>query len=418
MAVLRLSRYATLAVAAAIWFLAKFVRYAFPPLFETFQASYGLSTATVGLVYTGLMTVYALLQFPSGMLSDRFGPVRVVTGGALVAAVGSFALVVDSPAPAFVAAAMLVGAGTGAHKTVAVRVLSRVYPSRTGRVLGVFDTVGAYGGVGASAVVTLFLVAPPVLTPLTSRLPGAAWRGVFLLAGLAGVALAAAFAWYVPRQLPATDDSDDVSTDEGADPTLADYLRQFADRRFAAFILVTVLFSFAYNGAVAFLPLYLTDAVGFGTATANFLYSLLFALSVVQVVTGDVSDRAGRLPIITGTLGVAGVSLVGAVVLADAGLLALGAVVVGLAVGSHGFRPVRGVYLVEILPDWIAAGGLGIVRTILMGAGAVSPAVVGFLAEAYDLRAAFALLAASMVGAAVVAGGLLLSEHTGGADPA
>jgi MFS family permease len=131
-----------------------------------------------------------------------------------------------------------------------------------------------------------------------------------------------------------------------------------------------------------------------------------------------VSDRAGRLPIITGTLGVAGVSLVGAVVLADAGLLALGAVVVGLAVGSHGFRPVRGVYLVEILPDWIAAGGLGIVRTILMGAGAVSPAVVGFLAEAYDLRAAFALLAASMVGAAVVAGGLLLSEHTGGADPA
>ena len=418
MAALRLTRYTTLVVAAALWFLAKFVRYAFPPLFETFQASYGLSTATVGLVYTGLMTVYALLQFPSGMLSDRFGPVRVVTGGALVAAVGSFALVADSPAPVFVAAAMLVGAGTGAHKTVAVRVLSRVYPSRTGRVLGVFDTVGAYGGVGASAVVTLFLVAPPVLTPFVSRLPGAAWRGVFLLAGLAGVALAAAFAWYVPRQLSSSDDADAAATAESADPTLADYLRQFSDRRFAAFILVTVLFSFSYNGAVAFLPLYLTDAVGFGTTTANLLYSLLFALSVVQVVTGDVSDRTGRLPIITVTLGIAGVSLVGAVVLADGGFLALGAAVVGLAVGSHGFRPVRGVYLVEILPDWIAAGGLGIVRTILMGAGAVSPAVVGFLAEAYDLRAAFALLAASMVGAAVVAGGLLLSERTGGAEPA
>ncbi|RYJ08201.1 MFS transporter [Halogeometricum borinquense] len=408
---LRLMRYATLAVTAAIWFLAKFVRYAFPPLFEAFQASYGLSVATVGLVYTGLMTVYALLQFPSGMLSDRFGSVQVITAGSIVAALGSLTLVFDAPAPLFVVAAVLVGAGTGAHKTVSIRVLSRVYPSRTGRVLGIFDTIGSYGGVGASAVVTLFLVVPPIARPLISRLPGEPWRGVFLLAGLFGILLAAAFAWLVPSQLAATDDPNATQDDDGRDPTVFDYLRQFSDLRFSAFILVTIFFSFAYNGAVAFLPLYLSETADFTTTTANLLYSVLFALSIVQIVTGDISDRTGRLPILVVTLVVAAAALVALVVFASAGPLVLGSAVVALAVGSHGFRPVRGVYLVEILPEWIAAGGLGVVRTLLMGAGAVSPAIIGYVADVFNFRIAFVVLAASMAGAAALAAGLLLSER-------
>lgn len=403
--------YATLVLAAGIWFLSKFLRYAFPPLFETMQASYGISNAEVGTIYTGLMVVYASLQFPSGMLSDRFGSVRVVVVGALVASLGSFVLVFDSPAAVLAAAAVLVGAGTGAHKTVAVGILSRVYPNRTGRVLGVFDTFGAYGGVGASAVVTLFLVAPPALDGLFSLLPGATWRGVFLLSGVVGVALAGAFARYVPRQLPASPEGD---ADAEETPSASAYLRQFSNPAFTAFVLVTVLFSFTYNGAVAFLPLYLSEVAGLETTTANLLYSALFAVSVVQVLTGDVSDRTGRLPIVVVTLSLAATALLGTIVLADAGVVVLGAVVVAFAVGSHGFRPVRGVYLVELLPDRIAAGGFGIVRTLLMAAGAASPAVVGFVADGFGFRAAFALLSSSLVGAAAVAAGLLLVS--GGTD--
>ncbi|SDQ99041.1 MFS transporter [Halopelagius longus] len=399
------ARYATLVLAAGIWFLSKFLRYAFPPLFETMQASYGVSNAEVGTIYTGLMVVYASLQFPSGMLSDRFGSVRVVAGGALLASLGSFVLVFDSPAAVLAAAAVLIGAGTGAHKTVTVGILSRVYPARTGRVLGTYDTFGAYGGVGASAVVTLFLVAPPALDGLFSLLPGATWRGVFLLSGVVGVALAAAFARYVPRQLPAS--SEAASDSEEAPPASA-YLRQFANPAFSAFILVTVLFSFSYNGAVAFLPLYLSEVAGLETTTANLLYSALFAVSVVQVLTGDVSDRTGRLPIVVVTVAMAATALLGVIVFANAGAVVLGVAVVTFALGSHGFRPVRGVYLVELLPDRIAAGGFGIVRTLLMGAGAASPTVVGFVADGFGFRIAFALLSASLLGAAAIATGLLL----------
>jgi len=48
---------------------------------------------------------------------------------------------------------LVIGAGTGAHKTVAVRLLARVYPARTGRALDVLDTVGALSGVVAPVAV-------------------------------------------------------------------------------------------------------------------------------------------------------------------------------------------------------------------------------------------------------------------------
>jgi hypothetical protein len=56
----------------------------------------------------------------------------------------------------------------------------------------------------------------------------------------------------------------------------------------------------------------------------------------------------------------------------------------------------------------VAGGGLGLVRTLLMGVGAVAPAVVGFVADTLSFRAGFALLAVSMGLAAVFAVATLL----------
>jgi len=44
----RIREYDVLVLTSLIWFLGKFVRYAFPPLFEPLQASYGVSNAAVG----------------------------------------------------------------------------------------------------------------------------------------------------------------------------------------------------------------------------------------------------------------------------------------------------------------------------------------------------------------------------------
>ncbi|TKX73733.1 MFS transporter [Halorubrum sp. GN11_10-6_MGM] len=406
----RIGEYDALVLVSLVWFLGKFVRYLFPPLFESIQGAYGVSNATVGTAFTGFMVVYALLQFPSGAVADRLGPVRVIVAGALVAGAGSLAIVFDAPFAALVAAMLIVGAGTGVHKTVSVRLIARVYPARTGRMLGAHDTLGAMGGVAAPAVVVAVLSAPPAIAAVLARLPGADWRAPFLLTGVLAVGLAVATAVRLSGSPAATGATDDGGDD--ADPDAREYLRLFRDPRFSAFVLVTVGFSFAHNGLVAFLPLYLSEAAGLATSTANLLYSLVFAVTFVQLVTGDISDRVGRFPVMVGTLGLAAAALVALVSLPDlgAGAVATAIVVAAFGLGSHGFQPVRSAYLMELLPERLAGGGLGVVRTLLMGAGALAPGAVGIVADAVGFRPAFALLAGSMGLAAVVAGGLWVTE--------
>ena len=405
----RIGDYDVLILVSLIWFLGKFVRYVFPPLFEPLQAGYGVSNAAIGTALTGFMVAYALVQFPSGAIADRIGPVRVIVTGATVAGMGALALVVDSPFWALIAAMIVIGTGTGVHKTVAVRLLARVYPSRTGRMLGAHDTFGGLGGVAAPAVVVLFLSAPPAFSILLDRLPGADWRGLFLLTGIAAISLAIVFAVRIPGQLP-TDG--EVGASDGPTPGASDYLHLFRNPRFSAFVLVTVGYAFAHNGIVAFLPLYLSREAGLATTTASLLYSVVFAVTFVQLATGEISDRIGRFPVMVATLGLAATALIALVIAPGfgVGVVAFTVVAAAFGLGSHGFQPVRSAYLMELLPDWLAGGGLGVVRTLLMGAGALAPGIVGVIADVAGFRPAFALLAGSMALAALIAAGLWLTE--------
>jgi MFS family permease len=399
----RLGRFDVLVLTSALWFLAKFLRYAFPPLFDSLRDAFGVSNATLGTAFTGFMLAYAAMQFPSGLLADRFGSVRVIAAGVLVTVGAAFTLLADWPFVVLVAAMVVMGASTGIHKTVAVRLLSRTYPARTGRVLGVFDTFGTFGGVAAPTAVVVFVALPGVF--------GAGWRSIFLVAGLFGLAAVALFVDRAPARFGDEGLRDGPrapeSTADDAPAGLRQYAALFRDRRFAAFVAVTILFSFAYNGMVAFLPLFLTEVASLSAAAASGVYSALFAASFVQLLSGEASDRLGEIPVIVAALALAAAALLALLALSGrAPAVVVGATVVCLGLGAHGFRPVRGAYLMSMVPDSIAGGGFGAVRALLMGAGALAPAVVGYLSDAAGFAAAFQLLAGSLVAATVLAGGL------------
>lgn len=400
-----LGRYDVLALTASIWFLAKFLRYAFPPLFGPFQETYGVSNTALGAAFTGFLLVYAAMQFPSGVLADRFGSPTVITWGVAVTSVAALALLLESPFVVLVLAMLVIGAGTGAHKTVAVQLLARTYPTRTGRALGFLDTFGTFGGVVAPIAVVLAASYPLLVET--------GWRSLFFVTGIVGLLLGAAFVRLVPEQ---SSENTQSSTGEDASsptPGLRQYVTLFRDLRFANFVFATILVSVTYHGLVAFAPLYLTDEAGLTTSTAGVLYSALFAASLVQLLTGEISDRVGTLPVIVAALGLASVAMAAFVGLTRIGsALFLGVALVAVGLGMHGFRPVRGSYLMTAVPDTIAGGSLGVVRTLSMGAGAVSPVVVGYLSETVGFRTTFWLLTGPIAGATVLCAYLLATEAT------
>ncbi|MFB6122614.1 MAG: MFS transporter [Haloferacaceae archaeon] len=381
-----------LALTALLWLLAKFLRYALPPLFETFRVDYGVSNTQLGFLYTALMLGYGLMQFPSGALADRFGTVRVITGGAVVAALAALLLFVSGSFPVLVAAVVLVGVGTGAHKTVAITLLTSVYTEHPGRALGTMDTVGELGGVVAPAVVVAVLAA------------AIDWEFVFLGAAVVALATAVAFRVRVASTIAGTD----AETDGRDRPESRAYVAAFADPKFVAFVAVAVLFSFTQNGVAAFLPLYLTSHAGLSTPLAGGLYSAFFVAGVVQPATGELADRFGRLRVVALTLALAAASLGG--LLVASGAVALAALVGLLGVGLHGTRPGRDAHLVASIPDDVAGGTLGIVRTAMMVAGGAAPALVGYLSDTAGFDVAFGSLAAGIVVAVAIVGALLLVE--------
>ena len=132
--------------------------------------------------------------------------------------------------------------------------------------------------------------------------------------------------------------------------------------------------------------------------TANLLFSVLFVVSFVQILSGDASDRIGTAPVVTLMLAVAAIGLLIVLAFSDTGsLLLLGGGVVILGIGAHGFRPVRSVYIMELVPSTVAGGSLGLVRTMLMIANASAPALVGYLSESMGFTATFELLAGILV---------------------
>lgn len=377
-------------IVSLLWFMVQFLRFVLPPLFETFQGLYGVSNAQTGLLFTVLMLAYSTVQFPAGVLGDRLGRPFIILLGTGAFSCAAVAVAVSPSYRILLGAAALIGFTTGPHKTVAIPMLSHQYPDSTGRALGIMDTIGQFGGMIAPLVVVFFLTT-------------FVWQGVFILGALLSAVFGAVFFLRVSREEQLRVRGADRSHETAPTDTDPSYTSVFANRNVIVFLLVAMLFTFAWNGLSSFFPLFLIDQKGLSEGLAGILYSLLFVASVSQTVTGDLSDRVGHPSVafvlfLLMSLGITGLILAEARVTIATSTLLVG-------IGFHGFRPVRDSYLMDVIPDDIGGGTLGIIRTGMTGIGALAPAAIGYLADVAGFTIAFGLILI----ATITAGGLTLS---------
>ncbi|WP_336021641.1 MFS transporter [Halobellus salinisoli] len=378
--------YEPLVLISILWFLVQFLRFAFPPLFGTFQTEYDVSNTETGLLFTSLMMAYAVMQFPAGLISDRIGRSRsIALGAVLFGGVGVAILLAQSFVLLF-GLAVLMGATTAGHKTISINMVSNRYPDRTGWCLGILDTVGQFGGVVAPLAAVAFL-------------SSIGWQWTFAVGGLFCLLLAGISETRV-RTIPVSSRTREDESEDEAENVRRRYLTLLSDWRLLVFIVVTMAFTFAWNGVSAFLPLYLTAQKGISTQLSSVLYSAFFVVSLSQLITGKVSDSIGQLWVGFGTF-TGMVATVAGLLFAE-GVLVVSALTLLLGTTFHSFRPVRDSYLMTLIPNDIGGGSLGIIRTGMIVVGATSPAVVGFVADASGFRAAF-----GVVFVAVSLGGLL-----------
>lgn len=373
--------YDVVVIVSLLWFMVQFLRFVFPPLFETFQTIYGVSNTETGLLFTSLMIAYACMQFPAGILGDRIGEPRVIIGGSLFFACAAI-LVARGQSFAFVlVGAVLIGLGTGPHKTVAIPLISKRYKQRTGLALGFMDTVGQFGGMTAPLIVVVMLSL-------------FIWQSVFILGAIVSLLLCCVFYIVIRRDTDLRTDGiiviDESSTD--ANETISPSFRTiFSDPRLLMFVMVAMVFTFSWNAISAFFPLYLTMEKGLSSGVASILYSILFVASISQTATGDISDRRNSISVALALFVLMVIAIVSLLVFNSLLVLVTATILTGI--GFHGFRPVRDSYLMDVLPEEISGSAFGIIRTGMTGIGALSPAIIGYISDIAGFIAAFLAIA-------------------------
>jgi MFS transporter, DHA1 family, multidrug resistance protein len=148
------------------------------PLLPEYIEDRGASDGLVGIVMASYFVAALALQYPAGRLADRFGRKRIIVGGLLCYAVGSFGFLVHAPPIVDIAWRGLQGAGSGTVEVASLAMLSgAVVLSRRGRAFGT-----VYG----------MQLAAMAIGPLIGSLVGSRNMSVlFVLAGLGSLAACA-----------------------------------------------------------------------------------------------------------------------------------------------------------------------------------------------------------------------------------
>ncbi len=346
------------------------------PLVPLITADLGISNTVIGLALSGMWLAYALTQFPSGVFGDRVGERTVILTALGVTSIGSLLLAAAPTPVAFLAIAVILGAGAGLHYTVATTFLTRQFDD-IGRAVGIHIAGGPVAG----------LIAPPLAAVIGAQY---GWRPAIGLGCLVAVPTFALFWLKIEPTAPAR--PDESVTDRIF--TVRPLIELISRPSIAYTTVLSVTGAFCWQATASFLPAFLVAAANLSAARASLLFSLYFIVhGSTQPLTGWISDRFGRDTAATMTMmtGIIGYSwlVTGAVRGWETLSLAASCVLIGFAM-SWG-APLQSRFL-DLLSESERGAGFGLVRTGYMVLGASGSVVVGATADLFGWAAAFGLL--------------------------
>ena len=174
---------------AALYFIGFYQRVSPAVITVELTAAFALTAASLGNLSAFYFYSYVAMQIPTGILVDRFGPRRLLTAGALVAALGTavFAMAQDVSMANF--GRLLIGASVGVAFVAMLKLAGHWMPSRQYALTsGIALAVGVFGAVFAGA-------------PLRLLVNEFGWRHVMWM-NAALTALVAVATWLMVRDDP------------------------------------------------------------------------------------------------------------------------------------------------------------------------------------------------------------------------
>ena len=368
---------AVLGTCTLAFFATMAARLAISPVVPSISDAFAVPNSAIGLALTGMWLGYALVQFPSGLLADRYGERRIILVAVGGTAVASTMLAFAPSYPVFLVGTAALGIVAGLHYSVATSLLTRT-TDQIGTAIGIHTAGAPVAG---------------VLVPMAAGAVGAwmGWRWALVL-GTVFALPAVALVVSVIRARPPVRPEQSLWSRVRPGP-LVELLRRPP-------IAITVALSaagmFVWQATASFLPTFLVAYHGYSASTAGLLFSAYFLVQgVSQPGLGALSDRIGRDE--TASVAV-GIGIVGYGLLIAGTNLGIAVAAVALAGIAMGWGAALMPKFMDHLDDHERSAGFGLIRTVYMVLGASGSVAVGLVADLFGWGVAFLGLAGLLVG--------------------
>lgn len=333
------------------------------------QAEFGLDRAQASYPYVWTMVGFAAGNFLIGVMVDRFGVVRVLSGMSLVMAAG-FALAAISPGIGVVSLLhVLVGLGTAASFGPLIADVSLWFQRRRGIAIAVIASANYLSG----AIWPLLL---------SGHLVNEGWRGVYLLLALIIAVTVPPLTLMLRRRLPLSEMPDAVAQGAAAGGIGGLSPRQIALILGLAGVACCVAMSMPQVHIVA-----LCVDLGFGPAVGAEMLSLMLLGGVVsRLISGLLADVLGG--VLTLLIGSTLQMLALFLYLPFDGLVSLYVVSTIFGLAQGGIVPSYAVIVRELMPAREAGRWVGFVMMSTIVGMALGGWVSGLI---YDLSGSYQL---------------------------
>lgn len=332
----------------------------------------GMNMAQAGLLVSIRSLAAGLSNLPSGLLADLINRRSLLLGASLILLGLSSLLMSFAPNYWMLLAFMVLGAvGAGSFHPQSLTILSTAYRERRALALGVHDSSGSFGEV----------IAPLTIGTLLTFID---WRSTLQIWAVPGVAVGLLYALFC---------SEIGTTVSSSRATFKRALWHdvITNRAVLALFLISVFRAMGQMSLLAFLPLYLTLDLKLPVGAMGFYISLLFFFGgIAPSLSGYLSDRIGRAPLMIWGSALSAASIAVLPSLSQGIALGLGCAAVGTLLWA--LRPVIFAAAMEAAPAEMGGSLVGFIYTGNMGLSFIAPIVAGFIADAYGLAAALSLI--------------------------
>lgn len=350
--------------------------------------SMGVSLTAGGYLGSLTLAASAVGGILFGVIADRLGRTRALTMSILIYSVFTFACGLAQNVTQLAVFRLFLGLGMGGEWASGATLVSETWPEKhRGKVLGLVQSCWAIGFALAALVNWMVL-------------PRFGWRAVFFV----GI-LPALFTFWIRRNVR----EPELWTRTRLPEARAVPARTAFSGLLGVAVLLTAMNAatmFAWWGLNLWVPSYLSlpvdrGGLGFSTATMSwFIVFMQVGMWFGYVTFGFISDRFGRKPTyMTYLVAAAALVWVYGSTTSPLALFLLGPFVAFFGTGYFsGF----GAVAAEIFPTAIRATAMGITYNVGRLLSAVSPFVIGTMAETSGFGAAFSMTAVAFLVAAVL----------------